>query len=97
MTRKEQIQQAEHKYSEDTMFDGCDYIGQVAKSEAFIAGANWADEHPDEESHKKEIKKILKILNEYFSIGDGGQIWLENEKDYENVANQIIEIEKLYY
>lgn len=43
MTREEQIQQAEIKYSNDTLFDGCDYIGQVAKQEAFIAGAKWAD------------------------------------------------------
>lgn len=47
MTREEQIQQAEINYSDDTIFDGCDYIGQVAKQEAFIAGAKWADEHPD--------------------------------------------------
>lgn len=44
MTREEQIKQAEVKYSDDTLFDGCDYIGQVAKQEAFIAGAKWADE-----------------------------------------------------
>lgn len=43
MTREEEIKQAEIKYSNDTLFDGCDYIGQVAKQEAFIAGAKWAD------------------------------------------------------
>ena len=43
MTREEQIKQAEVKYSDDTLFDGCDYIGQIAKQEAFIAGAKWAD------------------------------------------------------
>lgn len=43
MTREEQIKQAEVKYSDDTLFDGCDYIGQVAKQEAFIAGSKWAD------------------------------------------------------
>lgn len=43
MTREEEIKQAEIKYSDDTLFDGCDYIGQVAKQEAFIAGAKWAD------------------------------------------------------
>lgn len=47
MTRDEQIQQAEINYSVDTMFDGCDYIGQAAKQEAFIAGANWADDNPN--------------------------------------------------
>ena len=46
MTREEEIKQAEIKYSDDTLFDGCDYIGQYAKQEAFIAGAKWADEHP---------------------------------------------------
>lgn len=43
MTREEEIKQAEIKYSDDTLFDGCDYIGQYAKQEAFIAGAKWAD------------------------------------------------------
>ena len=43
MTREEYIKQAEVKHSDDTLFDGCDYIGQVAKQEAFIAGAKWAD------------------------------------------------------
>jgi hypothetical protein len=43
MNREEQIKQAEVKYSDDTLFDGCDYIGQVAKQEAFIAAAKWAD------------------------------------------------------
>lgn len=100
MTRKEQIQQAEHKYSEDTMFDGCDYISQVAKSESFIASAKWADKHPKEElidERKEYIKKILKILNDNFPISDGGPIWLETDGDYEDVANKIIELEKLYY
>lgn len=46
MTREEQIQQAEINHSDNTIFDECDYIGQVAKQEAFIAGAKWADEHP---------------------------------------------------
>ena len=44
MTRDEQIKKAEIKYSNNTLFDGCDFIGQVAKQEAFIAGAKWADE-----------------------------------------------------
>lgn len=43
MKREEQIKQAEVKYSDDTLFDGCDYIGQVAKQEAFITAAKWAD------------------------------------------------------
>ena len=47
ITREDQIKQAEIKYSNDTLLDGCDYIGQVAKQEAFIAGARWADEHPN--------------------------------------------------
>lgn len=48
MTREEQIKQAEIEYSNTTLFDGCDYVGQVAKEEAFIAGAEWADKNPDE-------------------------------------------------
>lgn len=60
MTREEQIQQAEINYSVDTIFDGCDYIGQVAKQEAFIAGAKWADKHPDKRNvyTKDELYKM---------------------------------------
>ena len=43
MTREEQIKTAEKDYFNNTYFDGCDYIGEVAKTEAFIAGAKWAD------------------------------------------------------
>jgi hypothetical protein len=56
ITREEQIKQAEIKYSNDTLFDGCDYIGQVAKQEAFIAGAEWAD--------KTMIDKACKWLSD---------------------------------
>lgn len=49
MSRDEEIKKAEIKYSDDTLFDGCDYVGQYAKQEAFIAGAKWADEHPKPE------------------------------------------------
>lgn len=59
MTREEQIQQAEINYSGDTIFDGCDYIGQVAKQEAFIAGAKWADDNP-QFSKEKFIEKACK-------------------------------------
>ena len=48
MTREEQIEKAEIKYFDETCFDGCDYIGEAAKTAAFIAGAEWADEHPKE-------------------------------------------------
>lgn len=58
MTREEQIQQAEINYSDDTIFDGCDYIGQVAKQEAFIAGAKWADANP-QFSKEKFIEKAV--------------------------------------
>lgn len=44
MKREEQIKQAEKEYSSDTLYDGCDYVGEVAKQRAFIAGAKWADE-----------------------------------------------------
>jgi hypothetical protein len=56
IAREEQIKQAEIKYSNDTLFDGCDYIGQVAKQEAFIAGAEWAD--------KTMIDKACKWLSD---------------------------------
>ena len=61
MTREEQIQQAEINYSDDTIFDGCDYIGQVAKQEAFIAGAKWADANP-QFSKEKFIEKACDWL-----------------------------------
>lgn len=48
------------------------------------------------EARKKDIKNILKILNDNFPISDGGPCWLETEEDYENVTNQIIEFEKNY-
>lgn len=70
MTREEQIKQAEIKYSDDTLFDGCDYIGQVAKQEAFIAGARWADEHPKSELVNKQ-EFIAKVKR-----------WLENNTNW---------------
>lgn len=66
MSRDEEIKKAEIKYSDDTLFDGCDYVGQYAKQEAFIAGAKWADEHPQ---HSKE-EFIDKACN-----------WLSDNKD----------------
>lgn len=48
------------------------------------------------DARKKDIKNILKILNDNFPISDGGPSWLETDEDYENVANQIIEFEKQY-
>lgn len=70
MTREEQIQQAEINYSVDTIFDGCDYIGQVAKQEAFIAGAKWSDEHPNSKMVNKD-EFIAKVKR-----------WLELETDW---------------
>ena len=58
MSRDEEIKKAEIKYSDDTLFDGCDYVGQVAKQEAFIAGAKWADEHP-----QKDLVNINKVID----------------------------------
>lgn len=89
MTKKEkEIENFAASQMDCEFWDDSEYNG-------IILGAKWADEHPNEETRKEYIKKILKILNEYFSISDGGSIWLETEKDYENVANQIIELEKL--
>lgn len=64
MSRDEEIKQAEIKYSDDTLFDGCDYVGQFAKQEAFIAGAKWADEHPKPEMVNRQefIEKLEKWI-----------------------------------
>lgn len=68
MIREGQIKRAEIKYSDATLFDGCDYVGQVAKQEAFIAGAKWADEHPKEGLISIEKAKIWvrNAFAEYF-------------------------------
>lgn len=58
MSRDEEIKQAEIKYSDDTLFDGCDYVGQFAKQEAFIAGAKWADDNP-----QKDLVNINKVID----------------------------------
>ena len=60
MTREEQIEKAEIEYFNKTSFDGCDYVGEVAKTAAFIAGAKWADEHPKE--GLVSIDKVCKWL-----------------------------------
>lgn len=64
MTRKEQIKQAEVKYSNNTMFDGCDYVGQAAKEYAFIAGAKWADKNP--KKGMVSIEKACEWWSEWF-------------------------------
>lgn len=71
MTREEQIIEAEINYSDDTIFDGCDYIGQVAKQEAFIAGAKWADEHPNPDTVKRIFEFALNNTN--FLVADSLQ------------------------
>lgn len=45
---------------------------------------------------RKDIINVLKILNDNFPISDGGPSWIETEEDYENIANKIIEFEKIY-
>ena len=82
MTREEQIKQAEVKYSDNTLFDGCDYIGQVAKQEAFIAGAKWADKHPKEglisiDNVEKYLKKHI-ILYSRTTTLDQQKEWFNN-------------------
>lgn len=69
ITREEQIKQAEIKYSNDTLFDGCDYIGQVAKQEAFIAGAKWADEHSDS-NHTYTKQQLIDMGFAFTTNGD---------------------------
>lgn len=63
MSRDEEIKKAEIKYSDDTLFDGCDYVGQYAKQEAFIAGAKWADEHPNTEDIETVLAYTYKGLS----------------------------------
>ena len=46
------------------------------------------------DASKKDIINVLKILRNYYPICDGGNCWLETDEDFEQVANQIIEIEK---
>lgn len=48
------------------------------------------------DARRKDIINVLKILNDNFPISDGGPCWLETEEDYENIANKIIEFEKIY-
>ena len=71
MTREEEIKKAEVEYFNETYFDGCDYVGEVAKTAAFIAGAKWADEHPKE--GMVSIDKACAWLNDtmdYLDCGD---------------------------
>lgn len=77
--REEEIKQAEIKYSYDTLFDGCDYIGQYAKQEAFIAGAKWADEHPD--SKHTYTKQQLIDMGFAFTI-NGDIVTPEQSNEY---------------
>lgn len=83
MTREEQIQQAEINYSDDTIFDGCDYIGQVAKQEAFIAGTKWADSNP-QFSKEKFIDKVCEWLRNnidfYVETNYGEDFWVNMEQ-----------------
>lgn len=100
MKREEQIKQAEIKYSNDTLFDGCDYIGQVAKQEAFIAAAKWADEHPKNgvvnkqeliEKAKEWLKNTLYIHTEIEEDRDFCEIyhidWVTS--DYDSIEDFI--------
>lgn len=48
------------------------------------------------EARRKDIINVLKILSDNFPISDGGNCWLETDEEYEDVANQIIEFEKIY-
>lgn len=47
------------------------------------------------EARKKDIINVLKILNNHYPISDGGHAWLNTEEDLEQVANEIIEFEKI--
>ena len=95
MTREEQIRQAEIKYSNDTIFDGCDYIGQVAKQESFIAGAKWADEHPNTEDLEAVMAYTFRGLgwlaeNVEFDMGTMGERALACTNTLQLICNQAI-------
>ena len=88
MTRDEEIE----KKARQVSYNGDEFS-------FFILGAEWADEHPKEEwiyARKEYIKKIVRIFNENFHSNDGAIVWLETDEDYEDVAKEIIELEKLY-
>lgn len=89
MTREEEIENFAASQMDCEYWDDSEYNG-------IILGAKWADEHPNEESRKEYIKKIVRIFNENFPNNDGAIVWLETDEDYEDVANKIIELEKLY-
>lgn len=86
MTRNEEIKQAEIKYSNDTLFDGCDYIGQVAKQEAFIAGAKWAD--------KAMIDKACDMLYAMLTTQDINDYYYVTAPAYDNVVNFVEDFRK---
>lgn len=66
MAREEEIDKAMVAYSNETKFDGCDYIVEVAIETAFIAGAMWADKNPQPiyivlryEEHSDYVEKVF--------------------------------------
>lgn len=81
MTRKEEIDNAMVAYSNETEFDGGDYICEVAKEKAFIAGARWANNNPRKvyvvvrcEEHDDYIEKVFvdkTKANEYCNKFEG--------------------------
>ena len=80
MTREEQIKQAEKEYSSDTLYDGCDYVGEVAKQRAFITGAKWADE-----TMINKICKWLETINfekDYIDRADYGGCFFQRRRFY---------------
>ena len=48
------------------------------------------------DARRKDIINVLKILNNNFSISDGGPVWLETDEDFECTANEILNWEKYY-
>ena len=96
MTREEEIKKAEVEYFNETYFDGCDYVGEVAKTAAFIAGAKWADEHPKEKM--VSLKDVCKFLDEHLYTGtstgdyDYGQEYVYS--DFDNATDLIFALRK---
>ena len=86
MTREEQIEKAEIKYFDGTRFDGCDYVGEAAKTAAFIAGANWADENPKE--GLVSVDKVCELLKKHIIIHGFEDVKIEWIEQFRKVMEE---------
>ena len=95
MTREEEIEKAKVKYFNKTYFDICDYNEEDADSEAFIAGAKWADEHPNTEDIEMVLAYTYKGLgwlaeNMEFDMGTMGERAIACTETLQLICNQAI-------